>query len=112
MKKILRNLLIAFICMGTIKVHSAATGHYPLDSMEPNLKDKASLQRGLGTFMNYCYGCHATQFQRYERVADDLGISKETMEEYVIFNQSKIGDLMKSGALKRRSKSMVWSCTS
>ena len=34
----------------------AAGGGYPLDHMTPNLDDKASLQRGAQTYMNYCLG--------------------------------------------------------
>lgn len=32
------------------------------------------MQDGARTFANYCMGCHSAKFQRYERVADDLGI--------------------------------------
>ena len=39
--------------------------------------DKASLQDGARTFVNYCMGCHSAQYQRYERVATDLGIPEE-----------------------------------
>ena len=35
------------------------------------LSDKASLAaRCQDLYMNYCFGCHATQYQRYERVAN------------------------------------------
>ena len=52
----------------------AAGGGFPLDKAEYDLSDKASLQRGAATFMNYCAGCHSTQYQRYNRVAADIGI--------------------------------------
>mgnify|MGYP003436037977 FL=1 len=39
----------------------AAGGGFPLDKAEYDLSDKASLQRGAATFMNYCAGCHSTQ---------------------------------------------------
>ncbi|MGY3888887.1 cytochrome c1 [Aeromonas mytilicola] len=74
----------------------AAGGGFPLDKAEYDLSDKASLQRGAATFMNYCAGCHSTQYQRYNRVAADIGIPEELMRENLIFTGAKIGDLMKS----------------
>ncbi|MFM5240467.1 cytochrome c1 [Aeromonas media] len=74
----------------------AAGGGFPLDKAEYDLSDKASLQRGAATFMNYCAGCHSTQYQRYNRVAADIGIPEELMRENLVFTGAKIGDLMKS----------------
>ncbi|MCY9822193.1 cytochrome c1 [Aeromonas media] len=74
----------------------AAGGGFPLDKAEYDLGDKASLQRGAATFMNYCAGCHSTQYQRYNRVAADIGIPEELMRENLVFTGAKIGDLMKS----------------
>ncbi|MFM4679343.1 cytochrome c1 [Aeromonas media] len=74
----------------------AAGGGFPLDKAEYDLGDKASLQRGAATFMNYCAGCHSTQYQRYNRVAADIGIPEELMKENLVFTGAKIGDLMKS----------------
>lgn len=36
--------------------------------------DIASLQRGARDYMNYCVGCHALKYVRYQRMADDLKI--------------------------------------
>lgn len=73
----------------------AAGAGVPLDKAHNDLRDKASLQNGAKLFMNYCFGCHATQYQRYERVADDLGIPHDLMKENLIFEpQTKIGELM------------------
>ncbi len=73
-----------------------ASGHVmTLDAAHNDLADKASLQRGAALFINYCFGCHATQYQRYERVADDLGIPHELMTQNLIFDPTaKIGSLM------------------
>ena len=32
---------------------------YPLETIEPDYDDKASLQRGLATYAHYCMGCHS-----------------------------------------------------
>src|SRR5580700_1095280 len=39
-----------------------------------DVRDSASLQRGARNFMNYCQGCHALKYMRYQRMADDLKI--------------------------------------
>ncbi len=74
----------------------ALEGGFPLDRAPYDLGDQASLQRGATTFMNYCAGCHSTQYQRYNRVAADLGIPEELMKANLIFTDAKVGDLMKS----------------
>ncbi len=74
----------------------ASGGGFPLDKAEYDLSDKASLQRGAATFMNYCAGCHSTQYQRYNRVAADIGIPDDLMKENLVFTGAKIGDLIKS----------------
>ncbi|MFV0574059.1 MAG: cytochrome c1 [Vibrio sp.] len=75
----------------------AAGGNVHLDKANNDLSDQASLQRGAKTFMSYCSGCHSTQYQRYQRVANDLGIPDDLMMENLVFDpNAKIGDLMKS----------------
>lgn len=97
MKKILVTWL--FLLLPVVAFASSEEGH-PLDHIVTNISDKASLQRGVKFYMNYCAGCHATQFQRYERVADDLGIPHELMMDNLVFTDAKIGDLMKNGMIK------------
>ena len=73
----------------------AAGANVPLDKANNDLTDKASLQNGAKMFMNYCFGCHSTQYQRYERVANDLEIPVDLMKENLIFDpEAKIGSLM------------------
>ena len=43
--------------------------------------------------MNYCLGCHSAKYQRYNRLARDLGISEEDVMENLMFSGEKIGDL-------------------
>lgn len=88
MKVLLGSLLFSTLAL-------AAGGGYPLDRADVDPTDQASLQRGIRYFQNYCAGCHGTGYQRYERVADDLGIPHDLMMENLVFNKSaKIGDLM------------------
>ncbi|MCL9781487.1 cytochrome c1 [Vibrio sp. S4M6] len=89
-------ILVMFVTL-LPSVVLAAGANVPLDKANNDLSDKASLQNGAKLFMNYCFGCHATQYQRYERVANDLGIPLDLMKENLVFNpESKIGSLMTS----------------
>ncbi|MBD1389915.1 cytochrome c1 [Neiella sp. HB171785] len=75
---------------------AAGGSSVPLDDANIDLTDNASLQRGAKLFMNYCFGCHSTQYQRYERVATDIGIPLDLMQENLIFTGAKIGELMEN----------------
>jgi len=89
MKKLLIALVVLFPMMGNAAGGGAPMLHAPID-----LTDKASLQNGAKLFMNYCFGCHDTRYQRYNRVARDIGISDELMIENLIFTGVKVGNLM------------------
>ena len=47
------------------------------DNVDVDHQDLPSLQRGVKLYMNYCFGCHSLEYARYNRVAEDLGISPE-----------------------------------
>ncbi|MBA1271964.1 cytochrome c1 [Stutzerimonas azotifigens] len=94
----MKKQVAAFILALMPVLSFAAGGHgVELDKVDIDLTDKAAMQDGLRTFANYCMGCHSAQYQRYERVATDLGIPEEIMLENVIFNDAKIGDHMQIG---------------
>jgi len=68
-----------------------------LERVDIDVGDKAALQDGARTFVNYCMGCHSAKYQRYERVADDLGIAHDLMLEKLVFTGARIGDHMDIG---------------
>lgn len=72
----------------------AAGADKPLDHTYINLSDTASLQRGARTFVNYCLSCHSAAYMRYNRMAEDLGISEEVLKDNLLFAADKVGDLM------------------
>ncbi len=90
---VLAALLVAAAGAMPMPAGAAATG-WPMQAMEPDLRDLPSLQRGLSLYTNYCLGCHSLRFQRYERTADDLGIPHDVALETVVFTGQKIGELM------------------
>ncbi|MCK6264801.1 cytochrome c1 [Vibrio sp. ZSDE26] len=88
-------IVILFVMLPALAM--AAGPKVPLDKANNDMSDQASLQNGAKIFMNYCFACHATQYQRYERVARDIGIPLDLMKENLIFNpEAKVGDLMLS----------------
>lgn len=82
----------------------AAESDWPMRSMQPDLRDAPSLQRGLKYYVNYCLGCHSLKFQRYERTATDLGIPEELFLENLVFTGQKIGGLMAASMPTEESK--------
>ena len=74
----------------------AAGGNVHLDKAEYDLTDKASLQTGAKLFMNYCLGCHQTQYQRYQRTFDDLDIPLELGSANLQFTAEKPGEHIKN----------------
>lgn len=99
------QLLLSLVLVGglifiPLKV-VGAEAEVELEHVEMDLENQASLQSGVRTFVNYCMGCHSAQYSRYQRVADDLGIPYELMEENLIFDpEASIGDLMVSAMPK------------
>lgn len=100
----MKKKIVALIFAALPMFGFAADGAYPLDKVTVDLADNAAMQDGLKTFANYCMGCHGAKFQRYERVATDLGISEEQMMENIVFSDAKIGDHMKSSMTEAQAK--------
>jgi len=98
--KIVFYALIIFLSSFLFTAGEYRCGSIECDSFESNVSDKASLQRGLSTYMNYCYGCHSLKYSRYKRVAEDLEIPLELYENNLIYDGSKIGELMEISLTK------------
>ena len=58
--------------------------------------DRASLQRGARNFMNYCSGCHSLKYMRYSRLANDLQITPEQLQKYLLPAGAKASDYITS----------------
>ena len=93
----MRNLIFAalvsiFSVFSTLAI--AAGPSSKLDTVDIDLTDKASLQRGAHTFVNYCLSCHGASLMRYNRMAKDLGLTDDQVTENLMFATDKIGDTM------------------
>ena len=99
MRKIL--IIVAGLLLPTLG-WSAGGGHsFPNDKIEIDWSDKASMQSGARTFVNYCLSCHSAAYSRFNRVGADLGISDELVLENLIFTTDVNGDKTKVGSLMK-----------
>jgi ubiquinol-cytochrome c reductase cytochrome c1 subunit len=53
-------------------------------SPDNSVSDVASLQRGLRDYAGYCRGCHALKYVRYSRLADDLQITPDQLQKFLL----------------------------
>lgn len=77
----------------------AAGAGVQLESPRIDQGNEKSLQRGAQAFVNNCMGCHNAGYSRYSRVAQDLGLSEEDVENNLIFSTDEAGEPTKVGAL-------------
>ncbi|MBY5993079.1 cytochrome c1 [Ferrimonas balearica] len=89
----MKKFIIAIIAALPVLTYAAGGNNEHVTKANIDLADQASLQRGAVAFMENCSGCHSTQYQRYERVATDLGFSNEEISA-LIYSDAKVGDLM------------------
>src|SRR5256885_3935570 len=46
-----------------------------------DVSDMASVQRGARNFVSYCLGCHSIKYERWSRLAQDLGVPPRLLEQ-------------------------------
>jgi len=89
----MKKLIIAFlISLLPVLAHAAEGGNYDAANIDPT--DKASLQHGAKLFVNYCLSCHSAHFERYSRMARDLGLTDKEVKQNLMFASDKIGEEM------------------
>ena len=88
MKKLLTALLFAPV----FAFASGAAVH--LDKSPDVQGDKAALQSGAKTFVNYCLNCHGASFVRYNRLTE-LGLTEQQVKDNLMFTADKIGEPMR-----------------
>ena len=90
----MKKLIFAILLAAAPMLGLAAGGGAHLDDANIDLGDQASLQRGAKYFVNYCLSCHSAKYQRYNRMAKDLGLTEQEVTENLMFTTDKIGDTM------------------
>ncbi len=101
-----KAILVALLSVVPFVAMASGGEGVKLDPVKIDLGDKASLQRGARTFVNYCLSCHSASYMRYNRMGEDLGISEELVKENLLFAAEKTGDLMK--AVMPREDAKAW----
>lgn len=89
----MKQLILAVFSMA-ISVSALASGGVHLDKANININDQASLQNGAKVFMNYCLSCHTAKYQRYNRMAQDIGLTEQQVKDNLMFASDKIGGTM------------------
>ncbi|WP_376697201.1 cytochrome c1 [Wenzhouxiangella sp. EGI_FJ10305] len=74
----------------------AAAGGEGLENANVNVHDKASLQRGAAMYVNYCLGCHSMQYLRYNRLVEDLDLSEEQVQKFLLSGNQEVADPLNS----------------
>ena len=91
--KILLPLLVMLPAILSGRVMAAGEGGH-IEHAGANTRDVAAVQRGARVFVNYCLSCHSAKYMRYNRLAEDLGLSEDMVMQNLMFADAKIGDTM------------------
>jgi ubiquinol-cytochrome c reductase cytochrome c1 subunit len=92
----MRTELFAALVLLAPAVYASGGGE-ELERARNDVGNTASLQRGARNFVNYCLGCHTAKYVRYNRMAEDLGISEQQLIENLMFTGERPFDTMLNG---------------
>ncbi len=106
--KTITNLIVSLLAGAGLLVGAAHAAGGELPPMHANIQpdNLKSLQNGAALYVNYCYGCHSLEYQRYERMAKDLQLDTNVVIDNLMVTGDKIGDLMKIAM--RKDDAAVW----
>lgn len=105
MRLIYLLIIISFSGLGYTAGGAECADYGACDEFKAELTNNSSLQRGLNTFINNCYGCHSLQYSRWGRIAKDLDIPESILLEKLVYDpNAKLGDLMKGSLDKSLSE--------
>ena len=90
MIKAMKNLRIALFALLVVPLFAnAAGGGGPIQTAGNDVADVASLQRGARNFVNYCSGCHSTQYIRFNKLQADLQLTEVQVTDNLMFAAQK-----------------------
>jgi ubiquinol-cytochrome c reductase cytochrome c1 subunit len=69
-----------------------------------DLGDRASLQRGAQLYVNYCSGCHSLKYLRYSRMAEDLGLTEDEVQNNLNLSGAKFGETIQTSMTEEHAK--------
>jgi ubiquinol-cytochrome c reductase cytochrome c1 subunit len=89
--------LVFTLLLGAAATQANEGGHAGWQREAGNeVANLASLQRGAKNFMAYCSGCHSLKYARYSRIAEDLKISDELRDQFLVKPGAKFTDYVRS----------------
>jgi len=94
MNKKIFSALFSLAALFALSAPVFAAGGGALEHANVNIRDTAAIQRGAKLFVNYCLSCHSASYMRYNRLAEDLGLSEDLVMENLVFADVKIGETM------------------
>lgn len=94
MKTITKAIAGLVLAAASSAVFAAGGAGIPLDSANIDPDNNASLQRGARLYVNYCLGCHSLKYQRYNRMADDIGMDDDLVIDNLAFTTDKVAETM------------------
>ncbi len=101
----MKNLLLLLMSLVAASNSMAAGGDYYIgEKVQTNIRSVDSLRNGAKIYMNYCLGCHSMNFQRYNRVADDLGLTEDEMMNGLVLTDAKFTDKMTISMSEEQAK--------
>ncbi len=86
--------LLLGVVTGLAALPAQASGGEGHPYFRVDTSNLAGLQRGARDFMSYCAGCHSLKYLRYNRLAQDLGVSEELLKSNLMFTTDKVGDVI------------------
>lgn len=92
----MKKQLFAILLLMSPALALASSGGVHLDNANIDPTNKESLQRGARTFVNYCMGCHSAKYQRYNRMARDLGMTNQDVIDNLMFAGDQVGAHMET----------------
>jgi len=88
-------VMAVMLCLTPVAGYSAGGASVALQSANISPNDQGAIQRGAKYFVNYCMGCHAAGYVRYQ-LLENTGLSAAQIKENLIFDGSKVSGLMKT----------------
>lgn len=95
-------LVVSFSAL-SVSLAMASEGGVRLDAAPIDATDVVSLQSGARTFANYCLNCHSASLMRWNRLME-LGLNESQIKDNLIFDGSKVGDLMNVSMTKKDAR--------
>lgn len=108
------NNIISILFAGVFlisAVQPALASDFAREPVSIDLNDKERLQRGAMLFMNYCSGCHSLKYVRYNRMAEELGLTtfdgqldEDLLKNNLIFTKATVYDPIRIAMLPEDAK--------